>query len=77
MTLDNHCNLSEKINQILNSDKAVVCEVVLTSDYKFMPKLSSERLSNGKIVSKPLEDMYPFLDREEFKGNMIISEWKE
>ncbi|HWR58473.1 MAG TPA: hypothetical protein VN328_06265, partial [Thermodesulfovibrionales bacterium] len=53
----------------------VVCDVLLLPDYKFSPKLSSERRPDGRIVSKPLEDMYPFLDREEFKRNMIIPEW--
>jgi acetolactate synthase-1/2/3 large subunit len=27
------------------------------------------------MVSKPLEDMYPFLDREEFLENMLIEPW--
>ena len=31
------------------------------SDYAFSPKLSSEAKPDGRIVSKPLEDMYPFL----------------
>ena len=26
----------------------------------------------SKIVSRPLEDSFPFLDREEFKNNMIV-----
>jgi len=30
-------------------------------------------LPNGQMVSAPLEDMAPFLPREEFLGNMIIS----
>ena len=37
------------------------------------PKLSSEIKPDGKMISKPLEDMFPFVDREEFKRNMIIS----
>ncbi len=27
---------------------------------------------DGSMVSKPLEDMWPFLDREEFLANMIV-----
>jgi acetolactate synthase I/II/III large subunit len=27
---------------------------------------------DGSMVSKPLEDLFPFLDREEFRSNMII-----
>jgi acetolactate synthase-1/2/3 large subunit len=28
---------------------------------------------DGTMVSKPLEDLWPFLDREEFLANMLIS----
>jgi acetolactate synthase-1/2/3 large subunit len=37
------------------------------------PKLSSEVKPDGTIISKPLEDMYPFLDRDEFEKNMLIN----
>jgi acetolactate synthase-1/2/3 large subunit len=50
--------------------------VRLTADYRFEPKLSSERKPDGRMVSKPLEDMYPFLDREEFRSNMLVPEWE-
>lgn len=70
--IDNHLNLQEKIQKVLQTPGPVVCEVKLISDYKFSPKLSSEKKPAGKIISKPLEDMYPFLNREEFKSNMII-----
>jgi acetolactate synthase-1/2/3 large subunit len=46
------------------------CEVVLTPGYEFAPKLSSQRLPDGKIVSKSLEDMYPFLSDEEMARNV-------
>jgi len=64
--------MKEKINRILKTKGPLLCEVKLVEDYKFCPKLSSEKRPGGKIISKPLEDMYPFLDREEFKSNMLI-----
>jgi acetolactate synthase-1/2/3 large subunit len=39
------------------------------------PKLASEIRPDGSMVSKPLEDMFPFLDRKEFMENMIIKPW--
>jgi acetolactate synthase-1/2/3 large subunit len=66
----------EKIRNILNAPGPLICEVRLADDYKFAPKLSSENKPDGRIVSKPLEDMYPFLDREEFRGNMLVPEWE-
>jgi acetolactate synthase-1/2/3 large subunit len=44
----------------------------MSRDYIFSPKLSSEVKPDGRVVSKPLEDLYPFLDRVEFAKNMII-----
>lgn len=73
--IKSHYGIREKIEVILQSKGPVVCEVGLQKDYKFSPKLSSERKPDGRIVSKPLEDMYPFLDRKEFKNNLLIPEW--
>ncbi len=50
----------------------VVWEVRLTLDYSFEPKLSSRRLPDGRMVSMPLEDMAPFLERDEFLSNMLV-----
>ena len=75
--INNHEDMDKKIKTILESKKPTLCEVKLTIDYIFAPKLSSERKPDGKIVSKPLEDMFPFLDREEFRNNMIIEPIEE
>lgn len=65
-------NLSEQIETVLNTKGPVVCEVILPREYAFAPKLSSERKPDGRLVTKPMEDMFPFLGREEFKQNMLI-----
>jgi acetolactate synthase-1/2/3 large subunit len=49
----------------------------MLSEYGFSPKLSSEAKPDGRIISKPLEDMYPFLPRDEFYRNMIIEPIQE
>ncbi|MBN1532970.1 MAG: thiamine pyrophosphate-binding protein [Spirochaetes bacterium] len=69
--IDGVANMKEKIYGILSSPEAVICDVRLDSEYVFMPKLASERLPDGRLISKPLEDMSPFLSREEFKDNII------
>ncbi len=53
--------------EALNSDGACICEVVVDPDQNFAPKSSSKVLPDGKIVSPSLDDMAPFLDREEFE----------
>lgn len=70
--LDSPNGMEEKIRKILDSDRPCLCEVMLPWDYKFLPKLSSKRRPDGTLISKPLEDMFPFLDRKELKENMLI-----
>ncbi|MBI4454626.1 MAG: thiamine pyrophosphate-binding protein [Acidobacteria bacterium] len=67
-----HEELDNRIAEALEGDSPFICEVMLTPDQPFAPKLSSRRLPDGRIVSKPLEDLYPFLSREEFRENMVI-----
>jgi acetolactate synthase-1/2/3 large subunit len=67
-----HAELDDAVSRTMAGDHPSICEVMLTPDQPFAPKLSSHRLPDGRIVSRPLEDMAPFLDREEFKKNMII-----
>lgn len=77
LTINNNRELETKIKKVLSSPGTILCEIKLDPKEKMYPKLSSEIKKNGKIVSKPLEDMYPFLNREEFRRNMIIPPVKE
>jgi acetolactate synthase-1/2/3 large subunit len=74
-TIDEYQTMKEVITTALSTKGPFVCDVRLSPDYKFEPKLSSERRPDGSMISKPLEDMYPFLDRDEFRSNMIAPEW--
>jgi acetolactate synthase-1/2/3 large subunit len=69
--VDSAETMGSTIKQVLACPGPVFCEVVLDNTYVFSPKLSSERLPDGSMVSKPLEDLHPFLDRDEFRSNMI------
>jgi acetolactate synthase-1/2/3 large subunit len=62
----------ESIREALAMEGPVVCEVMLDPAQRFEPRMSSRRLEDGRMVSAPLEDMYPFLDREELRENLLI-----
>ena len=68
------CNqeLDAKLPQIFAVDGPVLVEVVLDPFEVLGPKAASKRLPDGTMVSAPLEDMAPFLPREELRGNMIV-----
>ncbi len=60
------------LDEVLSASGPVLCEVMLDPNQQFEPKLSSRQLPDGKMVSSPLEDMSPFLPREELRENMLI-----
>jgi len=75
--IDSTAKMGQVISSVLVYTGAVICEVVLNRDYNFAPKLSSEKKPDGRMVSKPLEDLYPFLERDEFNSNMITKDKNE
>jgi acetolactate synthase I/II/III large subunit len=65
-------DLTRQIQRTLTGDGPQICEVILDLNQQFAPKLSSRKLEDGRMVSAPLEDLFPFLSREELASNMII-----
>jgi acetolactate synthase-1/2/3 large subunit len=68
--INNNDEVVKKIKQVLKIDGPVLCEVNVDYKQKRMPKAASFKRPDGKIESKPLEDMWPFLPEEEVKKNM-------
>lgn len=64
--------LDMRINEALSMVGPVICEVFVDKAQPYEPKSSAKILSDGRIVSPPLEDMAPFLPHEELKANMYI-----
>lgn len=65
-------NLGRVISEVLRQPGAAICQIFVTKLQKTEPKTSSKRLEDGTMYSAPLEDMYPFLSREELQENMYI-----
>jgi acetolactate synthase-1/2/3 large subunit len=65
-------NLRAEIRRVLVMPGPVVCDVQVIPEEVRAPRLASVQRPDGSFVSKPLEDLAPFLDREEFLDNMII-----
>lgn len=70
--VSDHDSLAGAIQTTLSADGAAMCEVRLDLKQQFAPKLASKKLPDGRIVSPPLEDLSPFLPREELLANMVI-----
>ena len=71
--IDKTPHIKEQIRDILQSSGPVVCSVVVAPDEPRAPSLASFSRPDGSMLSRPLEDLWPFLDRQEFLSNMLIS----
>jgi acetolactate synthase-1/2/3 large subunit len=64
--------MREGIRDVLNVPGPVVCEVISRPDEAREPRAVSRQRADGSMESAPLEDLFPFLDRDEFRENMLI-----
>ena len=60
---------SQTISKVLETEGPVLCNVIVDPEQNFVPKLSSKVLPDGRIVSPSMDDMFPFLPREEYNSN--------
>lgn len=60
------------IDDFLSSEGPALCEVYIHPLQPHLPKLSFSVNPDGSLVSPPIEDLYPFLSREQLKKEMII-----
>jgi acetolactate synthase-1/2/3 large subunit len=68
----NQSDLRGQLARALALTGPVICDVVSRPDEARVPSLSSAQRPDGSLYSKPLEDLWPFLPRDEFYENMII-----
>jgi acetolactate synthase-1/2/3 large subunit len=76
-TLKDNSEIKKNIQKVLASQGPIVCEVIVSPDEPTAPRVSSAFQADGILISKPMEDMSPLLDRKEFLENMIIPPLKE
>ncbi len=64
--------LEKVIQDILERPGPFICDVLLDPEQAFEPRITSRQLPDGRIVSSPLEDMFPFLSDDELNDNLFI-----
>ena len=70
--ISDQSELRRQVRSVLHRPGPVVCDVHVIPDEVRAPRLSSMQRPDGSFVSKPLEDLWPFLDRDELFSNMIV-----
>lgn len=71
MHIDNEEELHNKVVEALESDGPVICTVKADITQKILPKQTNYMREDGQMASRPLEDMTPLLDRDEFENNLL------
>jgi len=67
----NHADLSEAIDRTLSGNDPALCVLTVTRNHVTVPRVQAMKTAEGGMVSKPLEDMWPYLPTMELAKNMI------
>ncbi len=70
------CEKNEQLHDFvkitLETDGPFLAEIITDTNQIYEPKSATKKLEDGTLVSPPLEDLAPFLPREELRENMYI-----
>ena len=69
---DKSAKLDALLGEIMDFPGPVLCEVMCNPDQEIVPTVSSYVRTDGTMASRPMEDMYPFMSREELKKEMVV-----
>ena len=67
-------DLREGLKQVLAKKGPAICELMVDPNHVTLPKASVFKKEDGSFSTRPMEDLFPFLDREEFRENLMIEE---
>ncbi len=67
-------DLDAAIQKALDYPGPYLLEIITPPEQPIIPTVSSRVNPDGSMSSRPLEDMAPFLDREEYRSNLLIDE---
>ncbi len=72
--IEAHSNaeMKQMVDKALEMEGTVFAEVFVSPEQNFEPKSATKRLEDGTLVSPPLEDLAPFLPREEVLANLFV-----
>lgn len=70
--IEDQRDLVNALRKVLDTPGPLVCDIRVIPDEIRAPRLSSVQRADGNFASRPLEDLWPFLDRQEFLENMLV-----
>lgn len=74
MSIKTMQELHSKIDELIAYDGPMICEVFTPREQLLIPRIASKKLDSGQIISMPYDDMFPFLDRDEYEINKKMAQ---
>jgi len=68
---NNNIEMENEIDTVLNTEGPVLCEIRMIENQLLIPRVQSSKDADGKIISNSLENMFPYLSKEEMKEIML------
>lgn len=66
-------HLGEVIAKALDCEGPALCEIMSIRDESVLTAVTAKKMPDGSVISLPIEDMKPFLARDEFEKNMLVT----
>ncbi len=63
--------IDETVRRVFETEGPVICEVMTPQWQALVPRITSEKMPDGRLVAHEYSDMFPFLNRDEYRKNMI------
>lgn len=77
LSASSNADMKKVVDEALSTDGPVFVEIFTDTKQVWEPKSATKRLEDGTLVSPPLEDLAPFLPKEELEKIMIVPMVKE
>ncbi len=74
MSINSRSELDSKLDELISYSGPMICEVFTPREQLLIPRVASRKLEDGKMMSMPYDDMFPFLDRDEYKINKKMAQ---
>jgi acetolactate synthase-1/2/3 large subunit len=73
--INNNRDITTIVRTVLSKPGPHLCEILVSPKQQLLVQQGFDPRPGGLFSPRPLEDMYPFLDRQEFRDNMIVKPW--
>jgi acetolactate synthase I/II/III large subunit len=65
--IESEVDIDTQLYEVLKTSGPAICEIKMDPNQTLYPKVASLKTPEGKMISKPMEDMFPFIERYEFQ----------